>query len=266
MRRGNLSPMVTALVLFQVSLAAGLIVVGGMVEGYGYGLSLGTRWPYTRNILVLAVKGDPEAWHRIIATLLGLNAVAILALRPSGAAWTGLGLIVFTALLGMATLYVLAGKAPSLLQGLHGLLAYSTLFAYLLALRQGQPLGAYLATAIPMHSFLLVIFLGGMVTGQRGFGKPIGSFTVPRTAGQWVWVVHGLAVLLFLLTLAYETPVNNVALLILLAQVGFGFLTFQAVNARADRPGLLIPVHQLLSVGIAFALFFHLQVRVPWLG
>lgn len=258
--------MVYALTLTQVVLAAGLIVVGGMVEGYGYGLSLGTRWPYTRNILALALEGDPEAWHRIIATLLGLNALVILALRPSAPAWVGLALIVFTALLGMATLFVLAGKAPSWLQGLHGLLAYSTLFAYLLALTHGPDLGLYLKTAIPMHSFLLVIFVGGMVTGQRGFAKPIGSFTWPRSAGQWVWVVHGLAVLLFVLTLAYETPRDNVALLLLLGQVGFGFLTFQAVNARADRPGVLVPVHQLLSVGIAFALYYHLQVRVPWLG
>lgn len=258
--------MATALTLVQVVLAAGLIVVGGMVEGYGYGLSLGTNWPYTRNIATLALRGDPEAWHRIVATLLGLNALALLALDHGGLQWTGLGLIVFTALLGMATLFVLAGKAPSWLQGLHGLLAYSTLFTYLLALTNGPSLGFYLKTGIPLHSFFLVIFMGGMVTGQRGFARAIGSFTLPRTLSQWVWLVHGLAVLLFLLTLAYETPLNNVALLLLLAQVGFGFLTFQAVNARADRPGVLVPVHQLLSVGIAFALFYHLQVRVPWLG
>ncbi len=258
--------MAYGLILVQVVLAAGLIVVGGMVEGYGYGLSLGTRWPYTRNIVALAFGGDPEAWHRIIATLLGLNALAILALRPGGLAWTGLGLIVFTALLGMATLFVLAGKAPSPLQGLHGLLAYSTLFTYLLMLTHGPGLGFYLETGIPLHSFLLVIFMGGMVTGQRGFGKAIGVFTWPRSLAQWVWVVHGLAVLLFLLTLAYETPTNNVALLFLLAQVGLGFLTFQAINASAERPGVLVPFHQLFSVGIAIALFYHLQVPVPWLG
>ncbi len=258
--------MTYALILVQVVLAASLIVVGGMVEGYGYGLSLGTRWPYTRNIVVLAFRGDPEAWHRIIATLLGLNALAILALDAGQLAWTGLGLIVFTALLGMATLFVLAGKAPSPLQGLHGLLAYSTLFTYLLLLTRGPGLGFYLKTGIPLHSFLFVIFMGGMVTGQRGFAKAIGTFTWPRTLPQWVWVVHGLAVLLFLLTLAYETPTNNVALLFLLGQVGLGFLTFQAVNARADRPGILVPFHQLFSVGIAFALFFHWQVIVPWLG
>ncbi|MEJ2668374.1 MAG: hypothetical protein P8Z81_14990 [Deinococcales bacterium] len=255
-----------ALTLAQAVLAAGLIVVGGIVEGYGYGLSLGTNWPYTRNIAVLAGRGDPEAWHRIIATLLGLNALVLVALHRGGLQWTGLGLIVFTALLGMATLFVLAGKAPSWLQGLHGLLAYSTLFTYLLALSHGPSLGTYLETTIPLHSFLLVIFMGGVVTGQRGFARAIGSFTVPRTLSQWVWVVHGLAVLLFLLTLAYETPANNVALLFLLAQVGLGFLTFQAVNARARRPGVLVPFHQLLSVGIALALFYHLQVRVPWLG
>jgi hypothetical protein len=258
--------MANGLILVQLILAAGLIVVGGMVEGYGYGLSLGTRWPYTRNIMVLAFRGDPEAWHRIIATLLGLDALAIVALRPGGLAWTGLGLIVFTALLGMATLFVLAGKAPSPLQGLHGLLAYSTLFTYLLLLTRGPNLGFFLETGIPLHSFLLVIFLGGMVTGQRGFGKAIGVFTWPRSLAQWVWVIHGLAVLLFLLTLAYEMPTNNVALLFLLAQIGLGFLTFQAINASSQRPGFLVPLHQLFSVGIAIALFYRLQVVVPWLG
>lgn len=258
--------MLSALTVAQVVLAAGLIVVGGVVEGYGYGLSLGTRWPYTRNIVVLAFRGDPEAWHRIIATLLGLNALAILALHPGTLAWTGLGLIVFTALLGMATLFVLAGKAPSPLQGLHGLLAYSTLFTYLLAYTHGPGLGFFLATGVPLHSYLLVVFMGGMVTGQRGFAKPIGSFTWPRTFSQWVWVVHALAVLLFLLTLAYEIPENSLALLFALGQLAVGFLTFQAVNGRADRPGVLVPFHQLFSVGIAFALFYHVHVHVPWLG
>ncbi len=32
-------------------------------------LGIGTRWPYTRNILVLTIQGDPEAAHRVVATL-----------------------------------------------------------------------------------------------------------------------------------------------------------------------------------------------------
>ena len=31
--------------VFQVVLAFGIIIIGGTVEGYGYGLSLGTKWP-----------------------------------------------------------------------------------------------------------------------------------------------------------------------------------------------------------------------------
>ncbi|MBU2793669.1 cytochrome C oxidase assembly protein, partial [Acidithiobacillus thiooxidans] len=54
-----------------------LILLGSIVEGFGYGLSLGTKWPYTRNIVVLMVRGDPEAAHRVVATLVGLVALAL---------------------------------------------------------------------------------------------------------------------------------------------------------------------------------------------
>jgi len=255
------------LALVQVLMAAGLIVIGGLVEGYGYGLSLGTRWPYTRNIVGLAARGDPEAWHRLLATLLGVNAVILWGLHPGSLETAGFVLIAFTALLGMATLYVLAGKAPAVFQGLHGLLAYATLVVYLLiAYPKGSNPGAYLATSGPLHSFFLVIFMGGVVTGQRGFQRPIGVFTFPRTLAHWVWTVHGLSVLLFLLTLAYFMPVYNVAFLLALGQLALGFLIYQAVNAQPERPGFLVPLHQLLAVGIVLGLLLGWRVPVPFLG
>src|SRR5665213_3942171 len=56
---------VSGMYLTETALAAILILLGSFVEGFGFGLSLGTNWPYTRNILVLLIRGDPEAAHRI---------------------------------------------------------------------------------------------------------------------------------------------------------------------------------------------------------
>ncbi|MDE3141527.1 MAG: cytochrome C oxidase assembly protein, partial [Pseudomonadota bacterium] len=38
------------LTVAEVLFAVALILLGSIVEGFGWGLSLGTRWPYTRNI------------------------------------------------------------------------------------------------------------------------------------------------------------------------------------------------------------------------
>jgi hypothetical protein len=259
--------LVYLLATVQVVMAAAIIVVGGTVEGYGYGLSLGTKWPYTKSMPRLAKAGDPEVWHRILATLLGLNSVAILIFKFSLLEITGFLLIVLTALLGMATLYVLAGKAPSVFQGLHDVLAYSTLLTYLLILSGGhQNLGGYLLDTIPFHSFYLVIFMGGVVTGQRGFQKPIGYFVTPKTSAQWVWVIHGLSVLLFLFTLSYYVSLYNIALIVALAQVGVGVLSYQSVNKSAAKPGFTVPMHQFLSVLIMVSIFFAWHLTIPLLG
>lgn len=253
--------MLHSLVVFQAVLAAGIIVLGGFVEGYGYGLSLGTKWPYTRNIGALASAGDPEAWHRLLATLLGVNSLVILALHPGRLEWTGFLLIALTAVLGMATLYVLAGKAPAVLQGLHGIIAYLTLLAYLLILDQSPAdLGTYLRITVPFHAFLLVVFLGGVTTGQRGYQTPIGYFTFPRTAAQWIWSAHGLSVLLLVFTLALYASAYSMALLLVLVQVAVGVLGFQAVNTTPARPGVLVPVHQILTVLSALAIFFAWRI------
>ncbi len=95
--------LVLVLLVLQTAGLLGLILLGSLVEGYGYGLSLGTRWPYREDLLALAVKGDPEAWHRILATTLGVNAVVLAVLVGDTNTISGLILIAATALLGLAT-------------------------------------------------------------------------------------------------------------------------------------------------------------------
>lgn len=255
---------VYTLSIVQAIFAAGIIVVGGMVEGTGKGLSLGTKWPYTKNMPKLALALDSEVWHRFFATFLGLNAVAILLLGRGQLEIVGFLLVASTALLGLGTLYTQAGKAPSLVQGTHDVLAYLTMITYLLlAISDPTNFGNYLLHMIPFHSFLLVAFMGGMTAGQRGFGKAIGQFVFPKTFAQWTWVIHMLAVLLFILTLAYYLPNYNVAFLLTLAQMGVGLLSYQTVNKNPKRPGMLIPTHQFFSVAIATSIFFGLTVNIP---
>ncbi|MEM3857261.1 MAG: cytochrome C oxidase assembly protein [Thermoprotei archaeon] len=260
----------TLLTRVEAVLAALLIVVGGTVEGYGYGLSLGTRWPYTSSMPRLALAGDPEVWHRVIATLIGILSVVILAVDRSWLALTGLLLIVFTALLGMATLHVLAGRAPSFVQGLHDVLAYLTLITYLiLGFSDANPLpslGGYILHTVVLHSFFLVIFLGGMVTGQRGFKRAIGFFVRPKTSAQWVWLLHGIAVLILLLTFSYYADVYTFSLIVALLQVAVGVVAYQSVNQSAARPGAVVPLHQLLSVLIVVGVFFTVHFSIPLLG
>ncbi len=255
------------LLIIQVIAMAGLIVIGGLVEGYGYGLSLGTQWPYHKKMFTRAALTDPEIWHRFLATLLGLNAIAILALSPRANTIAGLVLIAATALLGIATLHVLAGKAPAFFHGLHGLLAYSTYITYLLVLHAGSlPAWTYVGLMVPLHPFLLMIFLGGMVTGQRGYQRPIGPFVLPRTKGQWVFALHYLAGLLFLLTLGFYARAYSGALVLALAQFVFGFMLFHAVNTSPKRPGILVAFHQAMALLILLALVYGWTIPLGWLS
>jgi hypothetical protein len=258
--------LVEALVIFQVAAMAALIVIGGLVEGYGYGLSLGTQWPYHEKMITRAAWTDPEIWHRILATILGLNAIAILALAPGANTIAGLVLIALTAILGMATLHVLAGRAPAFLQGLHGLLAYATFITYLAVLHiNGLPVWTYIEVMPVLHAFLLMVFLGGMVTGQRGYQRAIGAFIAPRTKGQWIFVLHGLAGLLFLLVLALYARVYPAALILALLQFIVGFALFHAVNDRPERPGILVAFHQSMALLILLAIVYVWQVPLDWM-
>jgi hypothetical protein len=242
------------LLLAQACLATILILLGSLVEGFGFGLSLGTQWPYTRNILVLLVRGDPEAAHRIVATLVGLIAVALVVLAPASATISGLVLIVLTALLGIGTLHVLAGRLPSVVHGVHGLLAYGVLLCYLSALLvPGVHFWSFLGSTVPLHALLLTVFLGGMTTGQRGFGKAIGAFDWPRRSPQAVMLIHLLSALAVAATLASLMPHYQVALYIAVGQIAVGFLLFQAVNLRPKSPGILVALHQLVALSIAVA-------------
>jgi hypothetical protein len=257
---------VLILLIVQTVASAGLILVGSLVEAYGYGLSLGTKWPYHEKILALAMRGDPEAWHRIIASTLGVLAVVLVILVHDANTIAGLVLIALTALLGMATLYVLSGKAPAFLHGLHGLLAYSTFLSYLSELVHSSPaVWSMVNETVPLHALLLMIFLGGMVTGQRGYQRAIGEFVVPRSKGQWVFVLHGLVWLLLVLTLAYYVRSYSAALVLALFQGVFGFMLYQAVNARPSKPGILTVFHQSMAMLICLAMVFQWHVGVPFM-
>lgn len=251
---GN-SALVSGMLLTQVALAAILILLGSLVEGFGFGLSLGTRWPYTRNILVLLIRGDPEAAHRIVATLAGLISVALVILAPNSATISGLALIVLTALLGFGTLHVLSGRLPSFVHGFHGLLAYGVFLSYLAFLFAHQDaFWAYLGHTPALHAVLLTVFLGGMTTGHRGFGQPIGAFDVPRRAPQWVLIVHLLSALSVVATLGWLMPAYPAAFVLAVAQFAIGFLLFHAVNLKPASPGILVAFHQATALCIVLAI------------
>lgn len=246
---------VDGLYLTETLLAAILILLGSLVEGFGFGLSLGTRWPYTRNILVLLIEGDPEAAHRIVATLVGTLGVVLVILAPGSATISGLVLIVITALFGIGTLHVLAGRLPSVVHGVHGLLAYGVFLCYLSTLYvPGVDFWSYLGHTVPLHALLLTVFLGGMTTGQRGFGKPIEPFYWPRRLSQLVMIVHLFSALAVVATLGSLMPKYPVALYIATAQMAVGFLLFHAVNLKPKNPGILVAFHQGVVLAITVAI------------
>ena len=241
--------LVNGLVIAEVFFAAALIMLGSIVEGFGYGLSLGTKWPYTRNIVVLMLRGDPEAAHRVLATAVGLCALALAILNPGASTFMGLGLIIVTALFGMGTLYVLAGRAPAFVHGTHGLLAYLVFLNYLLELSYpGVGLLNYVDAIIPLHAILFAIFMGGMVTGQRGFGTAIEPFLHPKRASQWVFIIHGFAALLAIGTLGWYSQVYPLAFAFGMFQAAVGFFLFHAVNLKPKSPGVMVVFHQVMAL------------------
>ena len=246
---------VSGMYLTETALAAILILLGSFVEGFGFGLSLGTNWPYTRNILVLLIRGDPEAAHRIVATLVGLIGVALVILAPASLTINGLVLIVVTALFGIGTLHVLSGRLPSVVHGVHGLLAYGVFLCYLSTLYvPGVDFWSYLNEMTGLHALLLTVFLGGMTTGQRGFGKPIEAFYWPRRPSQLIMIVHLFAALSVVATLGWLMPTFPVAFYLAVAQVSVGFLLFHAVNLKPKSPGMLVAFHQAMALSIALAI------------
>ncbi|HMX71774.1 MAG TPA: hypothetical protein PKA56_08465 [Solirubrobacterales bacterium] len=246
---------VSGLFLTQVALAAVLILLGGFVEGLGFGLSLGTNWPYTSNIWVLLIQGDPEAAHRIVATLVGLIGLVLVTLAPTSATINGLILIVLTAALGMGTLHVLSGRLPSLVHGVHGLLAYGVFVSYLMTIYQpGVNFWSYLSDTPTLCVVLFAVLLGGMTTGHRGFGEPIGAFSWPQRAPQVVMIIHLFAALMAVAALGSTMPDYPVAFYLAVAQVVVGFLLFHAVNLKPRTPGVLVAVHQSVVLAITVAI------------
>lgn len=253
---GGKAAVVSGLLLTETVLAAILILLGSLVEGFGFGLSLGTNWPYTRNILVLLVRGDPEAAHRLVATLVGLLGIALVALDPSSFTISGLVLVVVTALFGIGTLHVLAGRLPSIVHGSHGLLAYGVFLCFLSAqyMPDGVDFWQYLNAMTGLHAVLLTVFLGGMTTGQRGFGKAIGGFDVPRTLPQLVLIVHIGSALGVVATLGWLMPLFPLAFYLSVSQVLVGFLLFHSVNLRPKNPGITVAFHQGMVLSITLAI------------
>ncbi len=252
---GGLGAIANGLLVSEVVFAAILILLGSTVESYGFGLALGTQWPYTKNIVVLTLAGDPEAAHRLVATLVGLVAVALAVIDPVSQNFFGLGLIVATALFGMGTLYVLAGRAPAFVHGTHGLLAYGVLITYLIELAHpSMSIVSYVASVDPIRSILFAIFMGGMVTGHRGFGQPIGSFYKPEKPAQWVFAVHGLSALLVVGILGWTMPAYPVAFLLAVTQTAVGFGVFHAVNLKPKAPGTVVAFHQTMALLITTAI------------
>lgn len=259
--RGLSSPLsvkgalVSGLMLSEVIFAIALMLLGSIVEGFGYGLSLGTRWPYTRNIVILMLRGDPEAAHRVLATAVGLTAVALAILHPDKMTFTGLGLIITTALFGMGTLYVLAGRAPAFVHGTHGLLAYLVFLNYLVGIAYpGTNMLAFVDVTIALHALLFTIFMGGMVTGQRGFGQAIEPFLHPKKTSQWIFMVHGFSALLVLGTLGWLSSSYPVAFGLAVFQAAVGFFLFHAVNLKPKSPGAIVAFHQLMVLLITSAI------------
>lgn len=248
-------PVVNGLYLTQAALAAILILLGSFVEGFGFGLSLGTQWPYTRNIVVLMIEGDPEAAHRIVATLVGLIGVLLVILAPDSATTNGLILIVLTAVLGVGTLHVLAGRLPSVVHGVHGLLAYGVFICYLTTIYvPGVNFWSYLGDMSALRAVLVAVLLGGITTGQRGFGKAIGAFSWPRRLPQLVMVLHLIAALFLVATLGWLMPRFPAAFYLAVAQVSIGFLLFHAVNLEPKSPGILVAFHQAMVLAITVAI------------
>jgi hypothetical protein len=125
------------LVILQIVTSAAPALFGSLAEAYGYSLALGTSWPYQRGILRLAQAGDLEAWHLIIATTLGANALILAALVRDANAISSLALSVGSALLGFATLRVLAGRTPAFFHGLHE--THGMLCAYVFEVLPSSP-------------------------------------------------------------------------------------------------------------------------------
>mgnify|MGYP001772495023 CR=1 FL=1 len=251
--------MIDQILAYLATALAGLtIVLGGIVEGYGYGLSLGTNWPYTNDIMQLAVKGDPEAIHRIVATLVGIFSLVLLIIDFNVITIVGFIAVIFTALLGMATLYVLAGKLPSIFQGFHDIAAYTTFVSYLvLATNHVSPdkyLGFLIKAITPPHFLYFVIFMGGVVTGTRRMRLSIGDVRKPKDRLQWAWVIHGIFAVIFFIALILRR--YWIPLVFAIIESAIGLFVYYQINKNPTKPGISVGLHQLFSLAVVVSLIF----------
>ena len=150
---------------------------------------------------------------------------------------------------------MLSGRLPSVVHGVHGPLAYGVFLCYLSTLYvPGVGFRSYLDQMTGLHAPLLAVFLGGMTTGQRGFGKPIEAFYRTRLASQVTMIVHLFAALTVVATLGWLMPQFPVAFYLGVAQMAVGFLLFHAVNLKPRNPGILVVFHQVVALSITLAI------------
>ena len=157
--------------------------------------------------------------------------------------------------LGVVTYQLLSGRLPSLVHGVHGLLAYGVFVSYLMTIYQpGVNFWSYLSDTPTLCVVLFAVLLGGMTTGHRGFGEPIGAFSWPQRAPQVVMIIHLFAALMAVAALGSTMPDYPVAFYLAVAQVVVGFLLFHAVNLKPRTPGVLVAVHQSVVLAITVAI------------
>jgi len=118
----------------------------------------------------------------------------------------------------------------------------------------GVNLWSYLDSTYALHALLLTVFLGGMTTGQRGFGKPIEAFYWPRRWSQLTMIAHLFAALAVVGTLGSLMPQYPAAFYIAVGQMAVGFLLFHAVNLKPKNPGILVAFHQAVVLSITISI------------
>ena len=184
-----------------------------------------------------------------------LIGVALVFLAPGSATINGLALVIIAGLFGIGTLHVLSGRMPAFVHGMHGLLAYGVFLSYLTGLAfPGIQFWFYLKFMAALHALLLAVFLGGMTTGQRGFGQPIGAFYLPRRLAHWTVAAHIVAALTVVATLGWLMPAYPVAFYLAVTQVAVGFLLANAVNLKPKNPGTIVAFHQSMVLLITVAI------------
>ena len=102
------------------------------------------------------------------------------------------------------------GRLPSLVHGVHGLLAYGVFVSYLMTIYQpGVNFGPTWSDTPTLCVVLFAVLLGGMTTGHRGFSEPIWSLLWLRRAPQVVMIIHLFAALMAVAALGAQCRITR---------------------------------------------------------